>query len=252
MRNRLGLGYIIFLTYLATTVQACGCGDRIEPSVFSSNLLSDLIIVAFASYVIGSIPFGLIVTQMMGIKDIRNIGSGNTGATNVMRAGGKFPAIATLLLDGLKGFIPVFTVLWTMDIHPERALIYAFTAMLFAIIGHCFPVWLKFKGGKGVATYLGTLFGASYLFGIGACAIWLATFLISRISSLAAMVVIIVGIIINVFAIGVLLFPPSYEYALNFLIPLFASFIIIYQHRENIKRLRNGTEPKFTLKKSDD
>ncbi|HEY0848404.1 MAG TPA: glycerol-3-phosphate 1-O-acyltransferase PlsY [Bradyrhizobium sp.] len=189
--------------------------------------------VAFViGYLLGSIPFGLILTKLAGTQDLRSIGSGNIGATNVLRTGKKGLAAATLLGDMLKGTAAVFVAgyLWG----PDAAML----AGLGAFLGHLFPVWLKFKGGKGVATYIGVLLGlfwpAAAMFG----AIWIVTALTTRYSSLSALVASIVTPIFLWF-----LGHPA-------LSSLFAvlTLLLLWTHRENIKRLQAGTEGKIGQK----
>ncbi len=185
-------------------------------------------------YLLGSIPFGLVLCKVFGLGDIRDIGSGNIGATNVLRTGNKPLALATLLLDSGKGAIAVLLTLHFLDYNV------ALIAGFFALIGHCFPVWLKFKGGKGVATTLGTLLALAWPVGLSACAIWLGMALIFRISSLAALV-----------AIGLTPLLSHYIYNdpnLSGICALIAALVYI-KHRENIKRLFKGEEPKIGKKK---
>jgi glycerol-3-phosphate acyltransferase PlsY len=189
-----------------------------------------ILLAAVAAYLIGSIPFGLLLTKAKGI-DLRAVGSGNIGATNVLRTGNKKLAAATLLLDGVKGYI---AVLLGYEIGAEGG--YAIVASLFAalaaVIGHVFPLWLKFKGGKGVATSIGVLFGLSPLLGAITCSLWLAVFFCTRISSLSALI----GIGASPF-VGYLL----HDYAT-------ALTCLPIKHRENIKRLKDGTEHRFGRK----
>jgi glycerol-3-phosphate acyltransferase PlsY len=189
----------------------------------------NLIIVAVYSYLLGSIPFGLILTKIFLKKDIRKIGSGNIGTTNVLRTGKKSLAAATLLLDLMKGY---FSIIITFT-YFENLISYS---ALICFIGHIFPVWLKFKGGKGVATYLGVVLALSYkfflIFGIS----WLVLSFLFRYASLSS---IISSLITFVF---------SYFFNNNFSLILFIFFIIIlYTHRENIVRLKNSEESKIKL-----
>ena len=144
--------------------------------------MTDLIIAAIAGYLLGSIPFGLVLTRLAGLGDIRTIGSGNIGATNVLRTGNKGLAAATLILDSGKGAFAALLAGWHLS--PEAGAI----AGLFAVLGHNFPVWLNFKGGKGVATTLGVLLAVAWPVGLAACGTWLAVAAILRYSSLAALV----------------------------------------------------------------
>ena len=189
----------------------------------------NLIIVAVYSYLLGSIPFGLILTKIFLKKDIRKIGSGNIGTTNVLRTGKKSLAAATLLLDLMKGY---FSIIITLT-YFENLISYS---ALICFIGHIFPVWLKFKGGKGVATYLGVVLALSYkfflIFGIS----WLILSFLFKYASLSS---IISSLIVFVF---------SYFFNNNFSLILFIFFIIIlYTHRENIVRLKNSEESKIKL-----
>ena len=190
----------------------------------------EIIIVLFYSYFLGSIPFGLIITKIFLNQDIRNVGSGNIGTTNVLRTGKKSLAIATLILDILKGYLSVIITLKYFN-----DLIY-FSALI-CFIGHIFPVWLKFKGGKGVATYLGIILAISFKFGIIFVVTWLLISFIFKYSSLASMIA-----ALTVFAFSIIL----NNNALS--IFLFITFIIIlYTHRENIIRLKDSKETKIKL-----
>ena len=190
----------------------------------------EIIIVLFYSYFLGSIPFGLIITKIFLNQDIRNVGSGNIGTTNVLRTGKKSLAIATLIFDILKGYVSVVVTLKYFN-----DLIY-FSALI-CFIGHIFPVWLKFKGGKGVATYLGIILALSFKFGIIFGITWLIISFIFRYSSLASMI----GALI-VFSYSIILDNSTLS------IFLFIIFIIIlYTHRENIVRLKDSKETKIKL-----
>ena len=179
-------------------------------------------------YLLGSIPFGLILTRAAGLGDVRKIGSGNIGATNVLRTGNKGLAAATLLLDGLKGTAAVLIAGYAA---PGAALI----AGLGAFLGHLFPVWLNFKGGKGVATYIGVLFGLGWKLGLMFCALWLVLAALFRYSSLSALVASAVT--------PVALWLAGYGQ----MAALFAAMtlLLFWTHRENITRLMNGTESKI-------
>ncbi|CAG0910097.1 unnamed protein product [Cyprideis torosa] len=170
---------------------------------------------------------------IFGLGDIRKIGSGNIGATNVLRTGNKPLALATLLLDSGKGAIAVFIALYFFDFNA------AMMAGFFALIGHCYPIWLKFKGGKGVATTLGTLLALAWPVGIAACAIWLFMALVFRVSSLAALV-----------AVGLTPIMAHYIYNDPNLSAVCAGIaaLVYIKHRENIKRLFAGQEPKIGKK----
>ncbi|MGB0682011.1 MAG: glycerol-3-phosphate 1-O-acyltransferase PlsY [Magnetovibrionaceae bacterium] len=185
-------------------------------------------------YLLGSIPFGLVLTKMFGAGDLRSIGSGNIGATNVLRTGRKGLALATLLLDSGKGAAAalLFGWLWGMD--------YALAAGLFAVIGHNFPIWLQFKGGKGVATTLGTILAWSPLAGLACCLTWLVVAALFRFSSLAAL--------------AALTLAPVYLFFLSTpnaaVISIILTILSFARHHENIRRLREGTESKIKLGKS--
>ena len=190
---------------------------------------TNLIIVAMYSYLLGSIPFGLVLTKIFLKKDIRKIGSGNIGTTNVLRTGKKSLAIATLILDLLKGY---FSITLTF-IYFENLISYS---ALICFIGHIFPVWLKFKGGKGVATYLGVVLALSYKFFLIFGITWLVLSFLFRYASLSS---IISSLIVFVY---------SYFFINDFSLILFIFFvIIIYTHRENIVRLKNSEESKIKL-----
>ena len=186
--------------------------------------------VGIISYLMGSIPFGFLLTKFFFKKDIRQIGSRNIGATNVLRTGNKLIGYATLLFDVFKAVLPVMYVKIN---YPE--LIYI--ASLSAFLGHVFPVWLKFKGGKGVATYVGILFVINIFLGIIFCISWLVIFLISRYSSLSSL--------ISSITIPVYIF---FSNELNNVLFFGIMFVLIfYTHRENIKRLKNKAESKTKI-----
>ena len=197
------------------------------------DILIVSLIAATGGYLLGSVPFGLVLTRVAGLGDIRSIGSGNIGATNVLRTGNKKLAAATLLLDGGKGAAAV--LLAGVFVGETAALAAAAGAML----GHTFPVWLGFKGGKGVATALGILLAAAWPVGVAACLTWLATAYVFRISSLSALV-----------ALGV---SPLYAYGLSgrplALAALFIAALVFIRHEANIRRLLKGEEPKIGGKK---
>ena len=190
----------------------------------------DYLIVGIASYLMGSIPFGFILTKIFLKKDIRDIGSGNIGATNALRTGNKLIGYSTLTLDVAKAIIPVIFVKIN---YPE--LIYV--ASLCAFLGHVFPIWLKFKGGKGVATYVGILFSINFLLGIIFVTSWGIIFLIFRYSSLSS---IIGSISIPIY----ILITDQISNAIFFSIMF---VLIFYTHRENIKRLKNKEESKTKI-----
>jgi acyl phosphate:glycerol-3-phosphate acyltransferase len=191
-----------------------------------------LIVTVILGYLLGAIPFGILVTRMMGLGDLRQIGSDNIGATNVLRTGNKPAALATLLLDGGKG---AAAVLIARALAGEDA---AQLAGLGAFLGHLFPVWLRFKGGKGVATFLGILLALAWPVGVAACLTWLATALVSRISSLSALVA------AGLAAVWAGLLGHS---SMMWLATLLAT-LVFYKHLPNIERIKAGTEPKIGLK----
>ena len=194
-----------------------------------------LLVILF--YLIGSCPFALILTKLSGLGDIRNIGSGNVGATNVLRTGNKFIAFIVLFLDILKGFIPFLIMQFYFH---EVSLLTKIFLCHFSVLGHIFPIWLNFKGGKGVATYIGFLFGLNPLIAVSFLIIWLLIAFITKYSSLGSLTGIFVA--------------PSYFIFINFnlyiiIFFVYLSFIIIFKHKENIKRLINKTENKIKLSK---
>lgn len=201
------------------------------PDITSAPLL--LLAVAALSYLLGSIPFGIVITRALGLGDLRQIGSGNIGATNVLRTGNKPAALATLLLDAGKGGIAVLLARWLVG---EDA---AQVAAAASFLGHLFPVWLGFKGGKGVATFLGTLLALAWPVGIAACLTWLVTAAVSRISSLSALVATASAPVWLV----VLGQPQMAALALGLAV------LVWVRHSANIARLRAGTEPKIGKKK---
>jgi len=189
----------------------------------------EYLIIALGSYLLGSIPFGFILTKVFLKKDIRDIGSGNIGATNALRTGNILLGYATLILDITKAILPVLFVKFN---YPD----YIFIAALSTFLGHVFPIWLKFKGGKGVATYIGILFSINLIFGLVFIVSWALTFLISKYSSLSSLVAsIIVPIYLIIFE----------NYSPMFFIIMFV--LIFYTHRENVKRLKNKEESKIKI-----
>lgn len=197
-------------------------------------MLLELIVAAAAGYLLGSVPFGLVLTRAAGLGDIRQIGSGNIGATNVLRTGNKPLAAATLILDSGKGAIAALLALW---LGGESAALVAGGA---AMLGHSFPVWLGFKGGKGVATALGVLLAVAWPVGLGACLTWLATAAIFRISSLSALVAIGLSPLSAYYFAG----PETAGLA------LFIAVLVFVRHAANIRRLLAGEEPKIGAKKT--
>lgn len=188
-----------------------------------------LLIWAVLGYLFGSVPFGVLISRLMGLGNLRDIGSGNIGATNVLRTGSKPAAFATLVLDGAKGAI---AALIARAVAGEDA---AQVAGLMALIGHCYPIWLKFNGGKGVATFLGLLLALSLPVGTACCATWVAIAALKRISSLAALA-----------AAGTSTFWMTLlGYSEGFVMGVILTTLIFWRHRSNITRLRAGTEPKI-------
>ena len=180
------------------------------------------------SYLLGSIPFGILVSKVFGLGNLRDIGSGNIGATNVLRTGNKLAALMTLILDGLKG---VLVVVVARFISEDAAI----TASIFVIIGHIYPVWLRFSGGKGVATFIGAILALSFITGLLICFIWIIIALIFRYSSLSA-------IVSSASApIGVFLFYDNEA----LVVTLFMTVLIWYRHKDNIRRLIDGSEAKI-------
>ena len=202
----------------------------------------DVLIVILFSYLSGSIPFGLILTRFFGGQYVRKIGSGNIGATNVLRAGNKYLAATTLILDILKGYAPVVV---TQNYFPE----YIQLSALLAFLGHIFPFWLKFKGGKGVATYLGVLLALSYSLGFLFMFTWVVVSLIFRYSSLSSMFSSLTVLVITFFRENaVKAIDPDIIFVADIKFILFIFFIlIIFTHRKNISNLKNRTEQKIKL-----
>jgi|TARA_B100000780_G_scaffold21623_1_gene13896 glycerol-3-phosphate acyltransferase PlsY len=189
----------------------------------------EYLIIAISSYLLGSIPFGFILTKIFLKKDIRDIGSGNIGATNALRTGNKSLGFATLALDIGKAVLPVLYIKFN---YPD----YVFIASLSTFLGHVFPIWLKFKGGKGVATYVGILFSLNLILGFVFVVSWGITFLVSKYSSLSSL---IASLIVPLY----LIFFKNYDSI--FFIIMFV--LIFYTHRENVKRLKNKEENKTKI-----
>ena len=190
----------------------------------------DIFLIGIISYMMGSIPFGFILTKIFLNKDIREIGSGNIGATNALRTGNKIIGYSTLILDILKAVIPV---LYVKFFFPN----FLYIAALCAFLGHVFPIWLKFKGGKGVATYVGILFTIDIYFGFIFTVSWFVTFFISKYSSLSSL--------IAAFSIPIyLLILTQFDQVIFFTIMF---VLIFFTHRENIKRLKNKEESKTEI-----
>ena len=189
----------------------------------------EIIVISILSYLIGSIPFGFILTKVFLKKDIRDIGSGNIGATNALRTGNKFLGYGTLFLDVIKAVIPVIYVKLNYTD-------YIFIASLCVFLGHVFPIWLKFKGGKGVATYVGILFSINLTIGFVFLGVWFFTFLISKYSSLSSL--------FGSLSIPIYLFFFTSQNLVFFSIMF---ILIFYTHRENVKRLKNKEENKTKI-----
>ena len=197
---------------------------------FSGNLETLTVSVTFA-YLIGSIPSGIIWAKFFKLGSLKNIGSGNIGATNVLRTGNKIAAFLTLICDAGKGFVAVFLA----EIFTQELTVQA--VCLFVFIGHCFPIWLKFKGGKGVATYIGIVSSINLLFGFITCMIWLLTATMLRMSSLSALISAVFGPILVYFILD-----SSYLG-----ISIVLTFLIFWTHKTNIYRILNGTEPSINV-----
>jgi glycerol-3-phosphate acyltransferase PlsY len=186
-------------------------------------------LVAVLAYLLGSVPFGLVITRVFGLGDLRKIGSGNIGATNVLRTGNKPAALATLILDAGKGGVAV--LLARAMVGPDAAQV----AALFSFLGHLYPVWLGFRGGKGVATFLGTLLALAWPAGLAACATWALTAAVSRLSSLSALVAAALAPV----WLAVLGYPQMSVLAIAL------AAMVFQRHHANIARLRAGTEPRI-------
>ena len=192
------------------------------------GLMNIFLVILFA-YLIGSIPFGIIISKIMGLGNLRNIGSGNIGATNVLRTGNKLAAILTLVFDLLKGAISVVITYYIFNDTTAQI------AALSSFLGHCFPIWLKFKGGKGVATFIGISLALYWPAGILICLTWVLTAFLSRVSSLSALISSLSSIL-WVWILGV----PSAVFVMTVL-----TILIWFRHIENIKRIIKNTEPKI-------
>ena len=189
----------------------------------------EYLIITLVSYLMGSIPFGFLLTKLFLKKDIRDIGSGNIGATNALRTGNKLIGYTTLMLDILKAVIPILYIKFNYSD-------YIFIASLSIFLGHVFPIWLKFKGGKGVATYVGMLFAMNLIYGFVFITTWIIIFLISKYSSLSSIIA--------------SLFVPLYLFIFENFNSLFFGImfvLILYTHRENVKRLKNKEESKTKI-----
>jgi len=197
------------------------------PEITSTPLV--LLAVAALAYLLGSVPFGIVITRIMGLGDIRKIGSGNIGATNVLRTGNKAAAALTLVLDAGKGAIAVITARVLVGEDASQV------AAIFAFLGHLWPVWLGFTGGKGVATFLGTILALHWPLGLAACATWVAMAAVLRISSLSAL--------------AAAALTPLYAALLGgrelLAMSILLALLIFLRHHENIRRLIAGTEPRI-------
>lgn len=198
---------------------------------FDSDL-SVLLLWAAIGYGLGSIPFGMVLARVMGLGNLREIGSGNIGATNVLRTGNKTAAALTLLLDGGKGAVAVLLARAYAGGDAVQL------AALMALLGHCYPVWLGFRGGKGVATFLGVMLALAWPVGVACCVTWLAAAKLSRISSMGALVA----------AASSVLWVLLMGYGGALVLVLLLTGLIFWRHRENIARINAGTEPKIGQK----
>ncbi len=196
--------------------------------------MQGLLVWAVIGYLLGSIPFGMVLARAMNLGNLREIGSGNIGATNVLRTGNKLAAALTLILDGGKGAAAL--LLGRALAGEDAALLAGFAAF----VGHCYPVWLGFRGGKGVATFLGLWIAFAWPVGLACCASWLVGAALTRVSSMGALVAASTSTIwLVVFERGDAIF-----------VGMVVTLLVFWRHRENIKRLRAGTEPKIGQKKS--
>lgn len=191
-----------------------------------------LILTAVLAYLLGSVPFGIVITRAMGLGDLRQVGSGNIGATNVLRTGNTRAAFATLILDAAKGGVAVLIARWLMAEDAGQV------AGLCAFLGHLFPVWLRFKGGKGVATFLGILLALSWQVGLAVCATWAVTAAVTRTSSIAALVA----------AASTAMWMITFNDGHFLLLALILTFLIYVRHSGNLKRIKAGTEPRIGSK----
>ena len=200
------------------------------PEIAAQPLI--LVIVAVLAYALGSIPFGVVITRAMGLGDLRSIGSGNIGATNVLRTGNKGAALATLLLDAAKGAVAVLIARWAVGEDGAQL------AALCSFLGHLFPVWLGFKGGKGVATFLGILIALAWPVGLAACATWGLVAALTRISSLSALVSAALS------TMWLFLF----NYGQMMVLVAVLTLLVYLRHWKNLERIKAGTEPRIGAK----
>jgi acyl phosphate:glycerol-3-phosphate acyltransferase len=201
------------------------------PDITTDPML--LALTAVLAYLLGSVPFGIVITRALGLGDLRQIGSGNIGATNVLRTGNKGAALATLMLDAAKGAVAVLIARWFLA---EDA---AQLAGLAAFLGHLFPVWLGFRGGKGVATFLGILIALAWPVGLAACATWLVAAVLTRTSSVAALTAAATS------SLWLFWFGEGRTLVLVFVLTI----LVYLRHSENLRRIKAGTEPKIGQKK---
>ena len=203
-------------------------------------MIVNFVIAAIVGYLLGSVPFGLLITQGAGLGDIRKIGSGNIGATNVLRTGRRGLAAATLILDAAKGAAAVLVAryFWGNDA--------ALIAGVLAFLGHCFPVWLNFKGGKGVAVFIGILLGLAWPVGVIFCLVWLVIAFAQRYSSLAALTAAVTA---PIFAYVIGLYDSGVDGPKLAAVTAVLALILVFNHRANIGRLLSNTEPKIGSEK---
>jgi len=199
--------------------------------IYHDNLLT-LILSVIVAYLLGSIPFGLIWANIYKLGNLKDIGSGNIGATNVLRTGNKIAAFLTLICDAGKGLVAVSCAEMLTDEFTVQAV------CLFVLIGHCFPIWLQFKGGKGVATYIGIAISINFTVGIITCMIWLLSAVILRMSSLSALISAIFGPFLVYFLLKTSFIGMS----------ILLTCMIFFTHRQNIRRILNGTETRISVK----
>ena len=203
-------------------------------------MIINLVIAAVLGYLLGSIPFGLLITRAAGLGDVRKIGSGSIGATNVLRTGRRELAVATMLLDALKGLAAILIARYLFG--DDAALV----AGVAAFLGHCFPVWLRFKGGKGVATFIGLLLGWAWPLAIIFCVVWLIIAFTQKISSLSALTA---AVVTPIFAYVLGLYLSWVDGPRLAAVTAILALLIIYTHRANIGRLIQNTEPRIGSEK---
>ncbi len=199
-------------------------------------MLIIIVLVAVLAYLLGSCPYGLILVKLLKNKDIRKIGSNNIGATNVLRAGYPILAIITLVCDILKGVLAVFIALLISKDYGYNTIIISSVAAIFSVLGHIFPVWLKFQGGKGVATTLGTILYLNVFLGLSTILIWLLTAILTKYSSLSAIIALICLPILS------LIIKPEL-----FITTFIISIVVLYKHKDNFIRLINNNEDKIKI-----